>query len=25
MLNAAFGLSEASPDVSLSLGWSIGL
>lgn len=25
MLNAAFGLSEASPDLSLSLGWSIGL
>jgi hypothetical protein len=25
MVNAAFGLSEASPDLSLSLGWSIGL
>ncbi len=25
MLNAAFGTSEASPDLSLSLGWSIGL
>jgi Putative MetA-pathway of phenol degradation len=25
MLNAAFGLSEASPDLSLSVGWSIGL
>jgi hypothetical protein len=25
ILNAAFGLSEASPDLSLSLGWSIGL
>ena len=25
MLNTAFGLSEASPDLSLSLGWSIGL
>jgi len=25
MLNAAFGLSESSPDLSLSLGWAIGL
>lgn len=25
MLNAAFGLSESSPDLSLSVGWSIGL
>lgn len=25
MLNAALGTSEASPDLSLSLGWSIGL
>lgn len=25
ILNAAFGLSESSPDLSLSLGWAIGL
>jgi len=25
MLNAAFGLSESSPDLSVSLGWAIGL